>query len=154
MLAVTAFQHIPRDKTNNNPRCAMSEQSEDRELHGLTSADRTRTLKELEGRDWGEPEDSSYLLTTCHRLHRTPVRDFTVGELRIMIGQGIGLPWLVPLALERLEEDPLAEGDYYLGDLLGSVLGIEPRFWRDHPDLRNSIEEIVRGSTAKGVRDV
>ncbi len=69
-------------------------------------------------------------------------------DLRIMIGQGIGLPWLVPLAIERLQADPLVEGDYYPGDLLGSVLGIEPRFWRDHPELRAAVESIVRRSAA------
>ncbi len=76
----------------------MSEQGDDKELHGLASADHERRLQELEASDWGEPEYGSHLVTTCHRLRRTPVRDFTVGELRIMIGQGIGLPWLVPLA--------------------------------------------------------
>ncbi len=64
----------------------MSEQGDDKELHGLTSADRECTLQELEGSDWGEPEYGSHLVTTCHRLRRTPVRDFIVGELRIMTG--------------------------------------------------------------------
>jgi hypothetical protein len=52
-----------------------------------------------------------------------------VEELRTMIGQGIGLPWFIPLALEHLEENPLVEGDYFPGDLLLKVLTISPEFW-------------------------
>ncbi len=139
MLQDAVIKHIPKDKTN---------QGDSSDEYSLTSADCERTLQELEGSDWREPEYGSHLVTTCHRLRRTPLQVFTVEDLRIMIGQGIGLPWLVPLALERLEEDPLVEGDYYPGDLLGSVLGIEAGFWRNHPDLRNSIEEIIRRSPA------
>jgi hypothetical protein len=39
-----------------------------------------------------------------------------------MIGQKIGLPYLVPLAINALEQDPLAQGDYYPGDLLANVI--------------------------------
>ena len=42
-----------------------------------------------------------------------------------MIGQKIGLPHLLPLAIKNLKNDQLAEGDYYLGDLLMSVIGAE-----------------------------
>ena len=57
-----------------------------------------KTLDELEGVAWGEPTFDSYLVTTCHRLRTKPVDEFSVEDLRIMIGQQIGLPHLVPLA--------------------------------------------------------
>jgi hypothetical protein len=68
-------------------------------------------------------------VTTCHRLRRKPLREFDAEDLRIMIGQGIGLPWLNPHALEMLEEYPLIEGDFYPGDLLAAVLQVEPTCW-------------------------
>ena len=52
--------------------------------------DRTKSLQELERHDLGEPPYGSYLVTTVHRLRRKPLADFTVEDLRIMIGQGIG----------------------------------------------------------------
>jgi len=97
----------------------------------------------LEGEDWGEPTYNSSLVTTCHRLRRKPLKDFTVEDLRIMIGQNIGLHFLLPLAIERLEENPLAAGDHYPGDLLASILRIEARFWRERPDLKRVAESIV-----------
>ncbi len=84
-----------------------------------------KTLDELEGFTWGEPTFGSYLVTTCHRLRTKPVGEFTVEDLRIMVGQGVGLSHLVPQAVAALERDPLAEGDYYPGDLLASVVGAE-----------------------------
>jgi hypothetical protein len=49
------------------------------------------TLEQLEGDGWGEPSYPSHLVTECHRLRRIQLREFTVENLRIMIGQNIGL---------------------------------------------------------------
>src|SRR5262245_5178085 len=79
---------------------------------------REKTLTELEGEDWGPPTYDSHLVTTVHRLRHVPLKRFCIEDLRIVIGQKIGLPWLVPLALNHLEKHPFAAGDYYRGDLL------------------------------------
>jgi hypothetical protein len=110
----------------------------------MTSFDRTKTLQELEGQDWGDPTFESSLVTTCHRLRRKRLEEFKVEDLRIMIGQKIGLPFLVPIALERLEIAPLVEGDFYPGDLLAMVLRVDDAFWTSHPDLCEQIRLIVR----------
>jgi hypothetical protein len=81
-----------------------------------------KTLDQLEGVVWDDSTFDSYLVTTCHRLRTKPVDEFSVEDLRIMIGQQIGLPHLVPLAVAVLEREPLAEGDYYPGDLLANVI--------------------------------
>jgi CDI immunity proteins len=110
----------------------------------MTSFDRTKTLQELEGQDWGDPTFESSLVTTCHRLRRKRLDDFNVEDLRIMIGQKIGLPFLVPIALERLAVDPFVEGDFYPGDLLAMVLQVDDAYWISHPDLCEQIRPIVR----------
>ena len=74
--------------------------------------------------------ESSYLIVTCNNLHLKPLKEFEVEDLRIMIGQSIGLPYLVPLAIDALQQDILAEGDYYEGDLLKSVLTSDPDHWK------------------------
>ena len=105
--------------------------------------DRSKSLQQLEGRDWGEPTFDSHLVTECHRLHRVPLSDFTVEDLRITIGQDIGLEYLLPLALERLQDDPFAEGAHYPCDLLVSVLGAKSQFWRAHPELQDRLVGIA-----------
>jgi len=105
--------------------------------------DRSKSLQQLEGEDWGEPTYHSHLVKECHRLRRVPLCDFTVEDLRIMIGQSIGLEYLVPLALERLQADPYAEGDYYPGDLLVNVLRSDARFWRRQPEFGQQLVTIT-----------
>lgn len=58
----------------------------------------------------------------CHRLRRKPLDQFVAEDLRIMIGQQIGLQYLLPRAIALLSADPLTEGDFYPGDLLKVVL--------------------------------
>lgn len=110
-------------------------------MHG--GFDRQKSLQELEQQDWGEPTFGSYLVTTCHRLRRKPLCEFSVEDLRLMIGQGIGLAHLIPLAVERLEEDPLAQGDYYAGDLLAAVLGVGATFWHGNADSLQRMRRVV-----------
>lgn len=83
-----------------------------------------KTLEQLEKDIWPEPDYPSHLVTTCHRLRKVPIRDFTPEDFRIMIGQQIGLTYLLPPAIELLKAEPLAAGDFYPGDLLIAVLRV------------------------------
>jgi hypothetical protein len=98
---------------------------------------RDKTMTELEGQDWGPPTFDSHLVTTIHRLRYKPLAQFTVEDLRICIGQNVGLDFLVPIAIEQLQGNPFIEGDYYRGDLLNAVLKIEAPSQR-HSDCRLS----------------
>jgi hypothetical protein len=77
-------------------------------------------------------------------FQRTVVQ-FTAENLRIMIGQKIGLPHLMPLALDRLEKNPFTEGDYYPGDLLLAVLRVGPDFWRSNLELFHRLNDVMSG---------
>ena len=105
---------------------------------------RNKTLENLEKDKWPDiNEKTSRLVARCHELRKIPVGDLTVEDLRLMIGQQIGLSYLVPLAIEKLKEDILSEGDYYPGDLLKSVLNIEIDFWKENKPLWGMIDSIV-----------
>ncbi|MGO9112778.1 MAG: contact-dependent growth inhibition system immunity protein [Thermoguttaceae bacterium] len=97
--------------------------------------DRRKTLTELEGQDWGPPNFDSHLVTTIHQLRHKPLEQFTVADLQMFIGQNMSLEFLLPIAIEHLQDDPLVEGDYYQGDLLVAVLRIQSTFWSNHPEL-------------------
>jgi hypothetical protein len=108
------------------------------------TVDTRKTLQELEGQDWGEPSLRTYVVTECHRLRRVPLENFSTENLRLMIGQRIGLDYLVPLALARLSVDPFAAGDFYAGDLLTALLSLPAQFWAKHPDLQRQATHIAR----------
>lgn len=109
------------------------------------------TIEELEGERWPEPNWPSHLVGECHRLRKLQLRLFTIENLRIMLGQDIGSHYLVPMALEHLEAEPFAEGDFYPGDLLCSVLSLPQSFWTDHPELKTRAAAVA--ARAMGAHD-
>jgi len=66
---------------------------------------------ELEGVYWAAPDFDSHVVRESNRLRLVPLGELTVENLRLVIGQRIGLTYLVPLAIEHLEANPLVEGD-------------------------------------------
>lgn len=82
------------------------------------------SLEQLERDVWPEPEFNSHLVRTCHRLRKVRLSDLEVEDLRILLSQGIGLHYILPKAIHLLQEEPLAEGDFYPGDLLRAVLSL------------------------------
>lgn len=88
-------------------------------------ADEDRTLEELESYDAGERETAATpMVARCIRLQKTPLHALSDADARLLIGQGIGLKYLVPKALARLVVEPLLQADYYSGDLLSALLRI------------------------------
>lgn len=103
----------------------------------------TRSLDELEGHHWPRPEGTvTRLMEEVHRLRSVPIGQMTTEDLRVLLGQQIGTEWLMPLALERLERDPLAEGDFYPGDLLVGVLRTDASFWPTHDEPMQALKRV------------
>lgn len=63
--------------------------------------------------------------------------------MRLLVGQNVGLGHLLPLALEVLRVDPMAEGDLYEGDLLSAVVTRSPAVWNEWPELGRELGAIV-----------
>ncbi|MDQ0767185.1 contact-dependent growth inhibition system immunity protein [Streptomyces canus] len=58
------------------------------------SRNRGRSLEELERDRWpAPPTDATRLVATAHALRRRPIDELTVEDLRLLIGQDIGLPY-------------------------------------------------------------
>lgn len=73
--------------------------------------------------------------------------DFGVEELRLLISRQQSLRRYVPLAIDILEQNPLAEGAYYPGDLLHAVLNVDVNYWHAHRDQWERMTEIVESFT-------
>ena len=108
-----------------------------------------QTLDELEGVEWGRPQYDSALVTNAHRLRRVPLKQFRIEDLRLMIGQKVGLEHLVPIALDHLEANPLAEGNSYAGDLLAAVARLPAGFWRVRPTLIPRVVAAIDGALVR-----
>ncbi|MBI5774521.1 MAG: hypothetical protein HZA89_12345 [Verrucomicrobia bacterium] len=101
----------------------------------MPQLDRNKTLQELDGQQREQPQFASHAVAECHRLRGVPLRDFSVEDLRLMIGQSESMDYVMPLALEKLREDPMVECVFFRGDFLVTVLRAEEGFWRANPKL-------------------
>lgn len=103
-----------------------------------------KTIEYLESNYWGNiPLDASALIQKCYALRKKKLSDFTVEDLRVMIGQKEGIKYLLPIAIDLLNKDPFVEGDYYEGDLLQSVLSCDCTFWKQNSTLHVSMVAVV-----------
>jgi hypothetical protein len=116
--------------------------------------DESLTLDQIEGRSWGSPPaGATRLIKTVHELRHKPIGSLAVEDLRVLLLQHVSLAVLVPTALTRLEQNPLAEGDFYSGDLLAAVLQIPQAYWQQHLDQRRRIEAVITAVEAFGNLD-
>ncbi len=107
---------------------------------------RQKTLESLEKKTWPalSSDEGSYLIATCNSLRKKQLQDFTTEDLRIMIGQEIGLYFLMRLAIETLTDNLLAEGDMYEGDLLKTVLDVDTKFWDDNKSYWQQLKDLIK----------
>ncbi|MEO9570587.1 MAG: contact-dependent growth inhibition system immunity protein [Polaribacter sp.] len=66
-----------------------------------------------------------------------------------MIGQDIGLYFLIPLAIGELEKYILVEGDFYEGDLLKMVLMSDVNYWKKEKDNWKLICQLFENNKQK-----
>ncbi|UQU64315.1 contact-dependent growth inhibition system immunity protein [Couchioplanes caeruleus] len=111
----------------------------------MPESDTSRSLEEIEDDRWGDPPaDATRLISTAYALRRRPVGEIGVEGLRLLISQQIGLDTLVPLALDHVEQDPLAEGDFYPGDLLDALMRRVPEsYWQAHEGQRARVRAVA-----------
>ena len=106
---------------------------------------RYMTIENFEKQDFGNPNEApTNMVKRCLELCKVPLEKFTVEDLRLMIGQEFSLQYLIPLAIEHLQTDIFAEGDYYPGDLLNNVLSVDTKFWTANRDLWTKINELIK----------
>ncbi|WP_328873150.1 contact-dependent growth inhibition system immunity protein [Streptomyces sp. NBC_00287] len=106
----------------------------------------SRSLEQLEGQRWPDPpEDTTHLVKNVHELRRRPIGTLETHELARLIGQDVGVPWLLPLAVKILRDAAPnhVAGGLYDGDLLYAVVSVRPEVWADAPDLARKLEETV-----------
>jgi lipoprotein NlpI len=106
------------------------------------------TLSQL-GYAWAGPrpeKGDSYVVRRSYELKTTKLSDLTVEDLRFLISQNEGLEYTIPLALNILQVDLMAEGDFYPGDLLKSVLSVKPSYWHGNSEQKQGLIQLYKAN--------
>ena len=102
-----------------------------------------QTLDNLEKTRVEEPDFGDNRSQKIYALRQTPLNQFSTEDIRLLIAEGISLPYLIPLALERLTKNPFVEGEYYPGDLFQSVLNVDLNFWLTNRPFWQYIHQLI-----------
>jgi len=109
-----------------------------------TTIDTSKSLAELTGVDWGvAPAEAGTLVRERHEIRRTSIRDLPHTAIVRFLDMGSDADILVPVALERLRDDPDAVG------LLCAVLRAEHFDWRSQPELVAAVRDRVYTVTSE-----
>lgn len=111
--------------------------------------DNEMSIEELEQDFWGEPSFSSYVVTTCHKARQKSIKDLSYEEIRCLIGQKIGLRFVLSVAIDILQANPLIDVIYYEGDLLLAVLRLDLDDWKYNQDELKTFISILQENRSK-----
>jgi hypothetical protein len=93
-----------------------------------------------------EPPPASgdeFPLPAWYRLIRdVPLDELGIEDISQALRQNIHLEHVVPLALKRLQLEPLA-GEMYEGELLASFKSVPADYWPKHPTERQSLNLVI-----------
>lgn len=57
---------------------------------------KTQSIEQLENDFWKESDFPTGLVERCYQYRKIPIGDLTPAQLRMLIGQQIGLKYLIP----------------------------------------------------------
>ena len=100
------------------------------------------SLNEIEGFQENLSGLDSGLIEKCMVARSKKLKDLSVDEIRVLLSQLIGLAYIVPLALNIVEQDPLISSGLYSGDLAVSLFNIDEEFWSNNPEWNNRLIEV------------
>jgi hypothetical protein len=102
---------------------------------------RTKTLLQLKREKFGPYWDFQSFPSRFY-LRNVPLEQLSDTDLWVLIRQSIGLDYVVVVALERLELNPLLKCGHGEGDLLSAVLRADALVWKRNPTHRQRVKKL------------
>ncbi|MEV4683727.1 contact-dependent growth inhibition system immunity protein [Streptomyces kurssanovii] len=114
-----------------------------------------RTLDELDPPRWTPPApDATRLVRKVHGLRRVPLGRLGPADLHTLVSQQVALPYVLPLVVRRLLEEPLLDAYFYEGDLLLAAVGAPACAWDLLPDLGDRLRTVITALPEAAVSDL
>lgn len=87
--------------------------------------------------------DATHLVRKVHTLRHVPLGELGPADLRTLISQQVALPYVLPLAVRLLLEEPLIDACFYEGDLLLAAVNAPASAWSPLPDLAAQLCTVI-----------
>jgi hypothetical protein len=108
----------------------------------LVEFDRSKSLLQLKREKFRDLSWDFEPFPSGYGLRMWPLQSLTEEHMWILIRQSIGLDYLVLMALEKLEENPLLKSRRSEGDLLSVVLCADALVWKRNPHYRQRVTKL------------
>ncbi len=93
----------------------------------------SKSIEQLEKNVWKElSEYPTDLVEKCYQYRKVSISELNIEQIRLLVSQQIGLEHIIGISLNKLEQNILAEGHFYAGDLLVAVSGLPTEFWHEN----------------------
>ncbi|MGK5632768.1 contact-dependent growth inhibition system immunity protein [Streptomyces sp. URMC 123] len=103
-----------------------------------------RTLDALDPPRWAPPaSDATHLVRKVHELRGVPLGELCPADLRTLVSQQVALPYVLPLAVRLLLDEPMLDAYFYEGDLLLAAVNVPTSAWALFPDLAMRLRTVV-----------
>jgi hypothetical protein len=106
--------------------------------------DRKKTLLQLKREKFRDQAWDFHPFPSGYYLRNVPLEKLSDGDMWVLIRQSIGLDYVVSMALDRLETDPLVKARRAEGDLLSAVLCADALVWKRNPGYRQRVALLWR----------
>jgi hypothetical protein len=114
-----------------------------------------RTLDDLDPPRWTPPAaDATHLVRKVHGLRRVPLGRLAPADLHTLVSQQVALPYVLPLVVRLLLEEPLLDAYYYEGDLLLAAVEAPASAWDLLPDLADRLGTVITTLPQTAVADL
>lgn len=109
----------------------------------------SKSIAELENIECADCGIDSYVVRTSLNALKKPLNQLSIEEIRLLITQKIGVKYLLPVAVNSLEDDLFQEVTYYDGDLLNAVLNLPMSFWNDNKNEYEKMRVLIKKNYLK-----
>jgi hypothetical protein len=115
----------------------------------------SKSIEQLENDYWKEPSEfPTNLVKRCFEYRKIKVSELTIEQIRLLISQKIGIEFLIAIALEKLEQNIIVEGDLYEGDLLDSISKVPTEFWKKNSTEFMNFKNIFESNKEKIITEL
>jgi hypothetical protein len=90
-----------------------------------------------------QDQTAGFPLESWYRsIRQRRIREFSIGDLSRACRQVLHAEHVLPVAIEQLEQNPLA-GEQFDGELLVALKSIPRDFWTSHQELAGRLERTI-----------
>ncbi|OEJ37372.1 hypothetical protein AR457_32985 [Streptomyces agglomeratus] len=114
-----------------------------------------RSLDERDPPRWTPPDaDATHLVRKVHELRRVPQSELGPADLRTLLSQQVALPYVLPLAVSLLLDEPLLDAYFHEGDMLLAAVSAPASAWALLPDLGARLRAVITTLPEAAVADL